>query len=397
MRYLIVMAIILALTACKGKQKEVTTDPDVFYTCSMHPQVMQDRPGKCPICRMDLIAVKKGQAQMDDQIMLSDQQMQLGNIKVDTIGKDLINEQTTLTATLNFDQTKISSVSARVGGRIERLYFKNAGDYIRKGDSLYDLYSEELNNAKQEYILALERQKILDNSQIDFNQLIQSAKNKLLLWGMSEKQIQELTKNKKSSSVSTFYSNVSGYLTNLEIHEGEYIPEGGMIVRLADLSSLWAETQVYTSQLASIDRNGVAIVHFPELNGKSVSGKIEFVNPEINPNTRVNLVRIIVPNSNNQLRPGMLAYVMFKNRQRNSLTLPADAVIRNGDHSVVWTRTAHNTFKVIMVKTGSEMDGTIEILSGLQQGDQVVTNGAYLINSEYIFKRGASPMAGHDM
>jgi Cu(I)/Ag(I) efflux system membrane fusion protein len=142
-----------------------------------------------------------------------------------------------LTATLNIDETKSTTVSARISGRIERLYFKNQGDYIPKGARLYDLYSEELNNAKQEYILALEKQTTLDNAIIDFKQLVQSAKNKLLLWGMSEAQINELAKTKKTSTLTSFYSPAGGYITTLESHEGDYVTEGRTIVRLANLES----------------------------------------------------------------------------------------------------------------------------------------------------------------
>src|SRR6266487_5993051 len=194
MKYFIAITISLVLISCKGKKKVGLVNPDVFYTCSMHPQIMQDRPGNCPICGMKLIPVEKKKGTDADAIMLSDQQIQLGNIKVDTIGKGIIGDETVLTATLNIDETKTTIVSARISGRIEKLYYKNEGDYVQKGTQLYDLYSEELNNAKQEYILALEKQATLDNSIIDFKQLVQSAKNKMLLWGMSEAQIDELAK-----------------------------------------------------------------------------------------------------------------------------------------------------------------------------------------------------------
>src|SRR5215207_2632093 len=124
--------------------------------------------------------------------MLSDQQIQLGNIRVDTVGKGVIGNENVLTATLNIDETKTTTVSARIAGRIERLYFKNERDFIQKGAKLYDLYSGELNNAKQEYLLALEKQKVLDNSVIDLSQLVQTSKTRLVLWGMSESQINEL-------------------------------------------------------------------------------------------------------------------------------------------------------------------------------------------------------------
>jgi membrane fusion protein, copper/silver efflux system len=396
MKYIISILLLIVLFSCKNKKEIAIQDPDVFYTCSMHPQVMQGTPGDCPICGMKLIRVEKKNGSDDATIMLSDQQIQLGNIQVDTVGKGTIGDETILTATLNIDETKTTTVSARISGRIERLYFKNEGDYIQKGAKLYDLYSEELNNAKQEYILALEKQRVLDNSIVDLKQLVQSAKNKLMLWGMSEAQITELEKTKKTSPLTSFYSSASGYVTKLEGHEGDYVIEGGTIVRLANLSTLWAEAQVYTSQLSEFDAKGSALVRLPEL-GKEVNGTIQLVNPEINPDMRINLVRVSIPNTGNQLRPGMPAYVVLKNRQRNSLTLPMDAVIRNEKMNMVWLQIDKNTFKSVMVQTGLENGGRIEIRSGLKEGDVVITSGAYLLNSEYIFKKGANPMAGHDM
>src|ERR1700730_15158543 len=267
----IACCLLLIFSSCKGKKKAVTQSSDVFYTCSMHPQVMQDQPGKCPICGMELISLQKTQWQNENSIMLSDQQIQLGNKQVDTVGKGIIGDETVLTATLNIDETKSAIVSARIPGRIEKLYFKSSGDYIQKGARVYDLYSEELNNAKQEYILALEKKATLDNSIIDFSQLVQSARNKLLLWGMSQDQISELEKNKKISTLTSFFSQASGYITTLESHEGDFVPEGGIIMRLANLSFLWAEAQVYTSQLSLIDRKGNATVRFPDLNGKEIT------------------------------------------------------------------------------------------------------------------------------
>ena len=396
MKYILSILFLLVFFSCKEKKQIAEQDPNVFYTCPMHPEIVQHTSGSCPICGMDLVKVEKKNATADENIMLSDQQIQLGNIRVDTVGKNAIGHETILTATLNIDETKSTTVSARVSGRIERLYFKNEGDYIPKGAKLYDLYSEELNNAKQEYLLALEKQRVLDNSIIDLKQFIQSAKTKLLLWGMSEAQISELERTKKASALTSFYSPTSGYVTMLQGHEGDYIMEGGTIVRLANLSSLWAEAQVYTSQLSEFDAKGSATVQFPEL-GKEVKGSIQLVNPEINPDTRINLVRVSIPNVANQLKPGMPAYVVLRNRQRNSLTLPIDAVIRNEKMNTVWLQIDKNTFKSIMVQTGLESNGLIEIRSGLKEGDVVVTSGAYLLNSEFIFKKGSNPTAGHDM
>lgn len=397
MKYFFVIMIPVLLFACKSKKTAAAADPDVYYTCSMDPQVKEDKPGKCPVCKMDLTPAKKSSSTVMDEIELSEQQVQLGNIHTDTIRSGAIGDQVVLTATLNFDQLKENAVSSRVMGRVEKLYFKNVGDYVSKGAKLFDLYSEELNNAKQEYLLELEKQKTLDNSVIDFNQLVQAAKNKLLLWGMNEVQIQELIKNKKATPLTSFYSNVAGYITGMDVKEGDYVAEGGTVVRLADLSTLWAEAQVYSSQLSFIEKDGQAIVQFPDMQGKEVKGKIEFVNPEINPDTRINLVRVTIPNPGNQLKPGMPAYVIIKNRERNSLSLPADAVIRDNRGASVWVQTGGHKFKYKMVEIGLESNDRVEIKSGLKDGDVVVVSGAYLLNSEYIFKIGTNPMEGMKM
>jgi Cu(I)/Ag(I) efflux system membrane fusion protein len=369
----------------------------VFYTCSMHPQVMEPKPGKCPICGMVLIEVQKNYTEKADELKLNDRQIELANIQTDTISSGMLGDELVLTATLNIDQKKTTSISARVMGRIEKLYFKSTGAYVKKGDRLYDLYSEDLNNAKQELVLALEQKNFLDNSIIDFNRLIQSAKYKLRLWGMSEGQVNELVRTRKTTPATAFYSNASGYITAIEMKEGDYTTEGSTMMQLADLSAVWAEAQVYSSQLSQIERNGVAEVRIPDLPGKKITGKIEFVNPEINPGTRINLVRVSIPNPGNQLKPGMAAYVLLRNQRHNMISLPTDAVLRDGASATVWIETGKNLFKSIMVQAGMETGDRIEIKSGLKAGDIVVITGAYLLNSEYIFKNGANPMDGMKM
>ena len=389
---IIIISALFVLASCKSK-KATLVNKDEYYTCSMHPQIMQDKPGNCPICHMELIVVKRTNTAADE-IMLNDEQIRLGNIQTDTIRNGMIGDKVILTATLNTDESRVNSINARIMGRIDRLYFKNMGDFVSKGAHLYDLYSEELNNAKQEYIAALEKQQTLDNSIIDFNRLLQSAKQKLLLWGMSEAQVNELAKTKKASPLTSFYSNESGFITELPVMEGQYVSEGSTIVKLADLSSLWAEAQVYTSQLSAIDLKGIATVQFPDIPGKEWKGKIEFANPEIVSDSRLNLVRVSIPNPNGLLKPGMPAYVSIKSKELNTLTLPSDAVLRDGKMNVVWVQSGKNRYKMKMVQTGLESGDRLEIKSGLQNGDVVVTRGAYLLNSEFVFKKGGNTMAG---
>lgn len=387
---------IIFLAACKQKEA-APADPDVYYTCSMDPQVVENKPGTCPICKMDLTPVRKQTGAKQDEITLSDQQVRLGNITWDTIRSGTIGDRMVLPAVLNFDQMKSATVSARVMGRIEKLYVKNIGEYVVKGAPLFDLYSEDLNNAKQEYLLALEKLKSFKGQPaIDLEGLVESARHKLLLWGMREADIEQLAASGKAKSTSTYYSPEAGFVTQQWINEGDYTMEGGSIVTLADLSTLWAEAQVYSSQLADMDPQSTVTVVFADMPGKEVKGRIEFVNPEVAPDSRINLVRVSIPIHGNLFKPGMPAYMLVQSPQRKGLSLPIDAVIRDSRGASVWLRTGPNAFKSVMVTTGLESGDRIEILSGLKEQDVVVLSGAYLLHSEYFFKKGTDAMASHN-
>lgn len=395
MNKLCILLLSLALLASCGGKK-VAKDSDVFYTCSMDPQVVSDKPGNCPICGMPLTAVKKSSVVNSDDIELSDQQIQLGNIRTDTIAEASIGNTIELTGTLNMNAAQTASISARVMGRIERLYVKTTGNYIAKGAPVYEIYSEELNNAKQEYISALQRRRLFDEqSVINFDELIKSARTKLRLWGMTEGQINALESQKHAPLTTTYYSTESGYVTSVDVTEGGYVMEGGTVLQLANLSTLWAEAQVYTSQLYRIPRGALATVEVPGV-AEPIRGRIEFANPEVPTETRINLLRVVVPNQDNKLRPGMSTIVKVQTASRNSLTLPTDAIIREADAAIVWVQTGKNKFKSRMVTTGLESDGLTEVQTGLTAGDIVVVSGTYLLHSEYTFKRGSDPMAGHN-
>ena len=166
-------------------------------------------------------------------------------------------------------------------------------------------------------------------------------------------------------------------------------------MQVTDLSTLWAEAQVYSSHLYQIPPNARAAVHISAL-GLDLQGRVEFSNPEIEADTRINLLRVEVPNSGNKLRPGMAVLVKIRSADTHALALPTDAIIRDANGATVWIQTGDNRYRSKMVKTGLESNGMTEITSGLEPGDTVVTSGTYLLHSEFIFKRGTDPMAGHN-
>ena len=213
---------------------------------------------------------------------------------------------------------------------------------------------------------------------------------------MTNAQINQLNNSKQVSTHTSFYSTESGYITSLNTQEGDYVMEGGTVVQLANLSTLWAEAQVYTTQMSSIRKNRNVTVQIPDLN-KTINGTIDFVNPEMDPGSRINLVRVTIPNKNNELHPGMPVYITVKSEQRNAITLPSGAVLRDSKGATVWIQTAPGIYEIRMVKTGMTENNAIEITSGINLGDVVVISGAYLLQSEFVFQHGSDPMAGMKM
>jgi Cu(I)/Ag(I) efflux system membrane fusion protein len=201
--------------------------------------------------------------------------------------------------------------------------------------------------------------------------------------------VAEIERTHKTSFVTPFFSNTSGYITSINIVQGDYVNGGQTIMRLANTSSLWAEAQVYTSQTSQVSRSGNVLVELPEI-GKEVKGTIEFVNPEVNPQSRINLLRVNIPNVNNQVKPGMSAFIKMNSSNKAAITLPIDAVIRSNDMAMVWVKTGDNKFTYRMVTTGIESGDRIEIVSGLKEVDLVVVTGAYLLNSEFQLRNGGN-------
>lgn len=400
MRKLIIMVLLFVIASCNNKTDQI--EEDVYYTCSMDPQVIESKPGKCPICKMPLTPVKKDHSEHLDGLHLSDQQVQLGHIKTEVLTEHEIGNEILLTGVLTADQNKASSISSRVMGRIEKLYFKNTGEKINRGDVVYEIYSEDLNMAARELKLALDKKKFLTIDAIDLNKIINSVKNKLKLYGLSDKQIEQIG-NEELNPIATglnlfkIVSPISGVISSIDAKEGDYIMEGGSIYHLADYSNLWAETQVFIDDLSKIQENTLATVYFPGFAGLKINGKISFVTPELNSSSQINSVRIEIPNTNSQLKVGMQVNVSILLNKKTTLALPTDAVIIDGKGASVWIKTGHNQYQSVMVSTGMETNEYTQITKGLNKGDTVVVSGAYLLNSEYLFKKGANPMEGHDM
>jgi Cu(I)/Ag(I) efflux system membrane fusion protein len=386
--------------ACNTKNKEDHSEhqsgESIFYTCSMDPQVKEDKPGKCPICQMDLTPIKKDNS-ASNEIMLSDQQIKLGNISMQIISETQTSLKESYTGVLTINQEKMKSISATAMGRIEKLYFKTEGDYIQKNQAVYQIYSEPIAIAKQDYVTAYRQLAMPGDFGKNAKNMLDAAKQKLVFYGLSNAQIEAIKKTNEVSPYTTFYSTYGGTVSEIIATEGSYVMEGAAIIKLADLSNLWLETQVNVNYAKNLKIGQLAKVSFSDFPNKEINAEISFINPEINPDSRLLLIRMEVPNPNLLLKPGNQAVAKLTQSNIKGLFIPIDAVIRDENASYIWVEKSHGIYEVVMVETGVESNGAIEIKTALDPRKKVVVTGAYAINSEYKFRKGNDPMAGMQM
>ncbi len=329
-----------------------------------------------------------------NEISLSQQQIQLGNISTQTISETKSSVAQSYTGILTINQEKIKTISSRAMGRIEKLFFKTAGDYVAKNAPVYVLYSEDIAVAKQDYLLAYKQLSMPGDFGKNAQNMLTSAQQKLLFYGLTNAQIESIKSSKEVSPLTTFYSTFSGTISEIKVAEGSYVMEGSAVLQVADLNSLWLESQVNANYSKSISIGQNAKVSFADYPEKTINARIAFINPEINPDTRMLLIRMEIPNPNLLLKPGMQAIAQLSQSNQKGLFIPTDAVIREQNASYIWIEKRPGVFENLMVETGVETNGRIEIKSALDPAKKVVITGAYAINSEYIFRKGSDPMAG---
>lgn len=398
------LAILPVMSGCGRKKQPSETQAIVknnfYYTCSMHPQVHEGRPGNCPICGMKLIKVEvAGNGNMPaGSIRLTASQIQLAGIQTDTVREENTGSQKIVTGTVTADENNSGELSARLPGRVQQLFIRTLGETVTKGQAIYTIYSEDLQETEKELLLAKEQQQKLHNPDVDYKSLIGSSENKLKLWGLTQGQINALERSEKVSPVVTIKSTVSGTVSGIGVHEGDYVTEGMAILKVAGLKTLWVESQLYSGEAGNYKLYDSVTVSLPDVNSLVIKGRLDFINPELSDNSKVELVRIGIPYNNGQIRPGMQAYVSF-GEGSHTLAVPSSAIVTSGNGSLVWVKNTDGSFSPRMVKLGNGNDNYVRVLDGVSLGEVVVTAGVYLLNSEAIFRNGSDQgsMAGMKM
>ena len=381
-------------SSCTEAHEEHSKAQSTKYTCSMHPQVVKDAPGTCPICKMDLVPLNSKVSQ--NELSLSDSQIQMANIRTIMVDRADFKTSKVLNGRLIINEEQSEVISSRYAGRVEKLYVKETGRSINKGQALFQIYSEELLTLQQDYLLQLKQVSAFPEEKI-YQTMRDAAKNKLRLFGYSDSQVRSLAQSGKAAPLLTVYSSASGIITELNVSEGLYLSEGTQILKLDNLSKLWLEMDVYPEELSLVKIGMPLQVSFDGMNQELQRVKIDFISPQMDPSSQILKVRATILNPGN-LQAGMQARVLLPLSDISDvMSLPLDAVIRDEKGAHVWIKTKQNTYSPRMVQTGEEDAERIIILSGLENVKEVVVSGAYLLSSELILKTGSDVMAGHNM
>jgi Cu(I)/Ag(I) efflux system membrane fusion protein len=378
------------------------------WTCSMHPQIKMDKPGKCPICGMDLIPLKPsgtGDAAINaDAIQLSKEAVALANIQTTKVSRRNPVKEVRLYGTIQPDERLLQSQTSHVSGRIEKLVTNFTGESVRRGQTIALIYSPELLSAQQELLEAAKAQSLRPA-------LLQAAREKLRLWKLTDEQIAQIEQSGSASPLVGIHANTGGIIVAKKVSLGDYVSPGSVLFDIADLSRVWAVFDAYEQDLPFLKVGDRLEYTLQALPGRTFSGKISFINPIIDPTTRTAKVRMETSNPDMRLKPEMYADAIVKaplQQYNNKLVIPRSAVLWTGKRSIVYVKqpdTETPAFMLRQIELGPSLGQAYVVLSGLEDGEEIVTNGAFTIDAgaqlegkrSMMNEEASHPATGHAM
>ncbi len=366
------------------EHEETNVDGETIYTCSMHPQIKQNKPGLCPICAMDLIplvTVSSDDEDIDpDEIQMTESAMKLADIQTVIVVKGVPEKSVRLLGKVKADERNITQITARFGGRLEKLYVNYTGQNIRKGEKLGVIYSPDLITAQREL---LEAARFKNNNPSFYS----ATRTKLRLWDLTDEQINAIEENGEPITYFEVLAPISGTVTKRHIAHGEYIKEGTLLFEVTDLTSVWLMFEAYESDLPWIklgDKVNFTLKSYP---GKNYNGKISYIDPFIDASTRVTKVRVEMSNPGLSLKPEMFANGIIESSsegQSSELMIPRSSILWTGKRAVVYVKIQNRkipSFLYREIVLGPEAGNFYVVADGLHEGEEIATNGVFKIDA----------------
>jgi len=385
-----------AVFAAEEKLKAGMVDPKTgkkikYYVSPMDPTYIRDEPGKSPM-GMDLVPVYEEEGEEKEPastIRIDPVTMQNMGVRLGVVERRPLVKDIRTVGFIEYDETKIYTVNTKYNGWIEKLYVDFVGDEVKKGQSLFDIYSPDLVTAQEEYLLALEQYRKLSNSAYDrvresAERLLKASRTRLRYWDLTDKQIEKIGRTEGIRKTIIVYSPASGVVTKKDAFEGHYVKAGEHQYTIADLSTVWVDVDIYEYELPWVSKGMAAEMELAYLPGTRLKGKVLFIYPYLNTKTRTAKVRLQFSNPDYQLKPGMYADIYLKaSLGDDALVIPQEAVIFSGVRRLVFVSLGKGRFRPQEVKIGVEVNqNEYQVIEGLKEGEEIVLSAQFMLDSE---------------
>ncbi len=377
-----------------------------LYHCPMHPAYTSDKPGECPICGMTLVPVEEEKTEdrgqrTDDRITIkiSPEKQQIIGVKTGLVERRTLHKTIKTVGRVDYVESELSFVNTKFEGWIEKLYVDYTGQMVKKGQQLAEIYSPELVSTQQEYLLAYRAQKyekkegVTDIISSNVS-ILESARQRLKLWDITEDQIKLLEERGEIRRTLTIYSPVNGFVIEKNVIQGQRIMAGENLYKIADISRVWIYGDIYEYEVPLVKINQEAKITLSYFPGEAFTGKVSYIYPYLNTETRTNRIRIEVDNPYFKLKPGMYANLEIHVDYGTKLTIPQEALLDSGERKYVFVDIGDGYFEPREVKLGISTDDYYEVVEGVSEGERVVTSATFLIDSESSLKAAIEQMGG---
>ena len=370
-----------------------------LYTCGMHPQVIQDHPGNCPICGMKLTPIRNAPAASQTARMESSEiavdpvTIQNMDIRTTEVVRGPLRRTIRTVANVDYDETALADVTTKFKGWVEKLYVDATGALVNPGDPLFEIYSPELYTAQTEFVEALPTK--TNSPSAEDRGLLESARLKLKFYDVSDAQVGELEKNRQPKKTLTINAPISGFVTEKLVVQGQMVDAGMKLYRLADIGIVWVYAQVYEQDLPYIQLGQEATMTLSYLPDRKFRGRVTYIYPTVDEKTRTARVRMEFHNPGYFLKPGMFATVeLTAQLDPSAVLVPDSAVLRSGQKNTVFLALPDGKFEARTVTLGSSGEDDLDqVLSGLKEGERVVTSGQFMLDSESQLREAIQKMS----